>query len=81
MYVDVSDPLAVKPVVFDEYERLVVVRHNNGREFLQKFQNHWAIGQVPTRDFSNHQRVHGHGIAREQFGEPILAPAQVVDPD
>ena len=40
MYVDVSDPLAVKPVAFDEYERLVVVRHNNGREFLQKFQNH-----------------------------------------
>lgn len=81
MYVDISDAFAVKTVAFNESERLVVVRHNHDGKFLQQLQNERAVGQGSTRDFADHERMHDHDIAFEQFGELRFAPAQVVDPD
>ncbi len=81
MYVDISDASTVKTVALNEPERLVVVRHNNGRKCLQQFEIQPTVGQVSTADLADHKRVHDHAAAFRQFGELPLAPTQVVDPD
>ena len=51
------------------------------RQIREGSQHHLALAQVAQSEFANHKRMGENHAGVEQFGERLVMPTQMIDPD
>ncbi len=80
MRVHVAHAQSEQMFLLDESQDLVIVRHDNPIQLLQKPQHDGARLQIADRQFADNEGMCRNLFSNEQISQYVIVPAQMVDP-
>ena len=81
MGIDPPDAASEKAMVFQEAKHFLMVCRRQPRETFEHCQDLMPPGHGAACEFANDERVAFHFPGNQQRGKPLVAAAQMVDPD